>query len=257
MKRLVIAGNWKMHKSFEETDDFIEALSEFIDGIRDRLDKVDVIVCPSFVYLEMATDFADEREFFVGAQDVSRHEKGAYTGEISAAMLESLEVDFCIVGHSERRKFHAETDEAVNARIKVLQERKIIPIVCIGETEDQRTDGQTIDVLRAQLEGCFAGIDAEQGFLVAYEPVWAIGTGKTATPAQAQEAHAFIRGWLTERYDANIAASVPILYGGSVNPGNIDELMSQADIGGALIGGASLDIGKFKTMIEAAIKLTK
>jgi len=257
MKRLVIAGNWKMHKTFEETDDFLEELSEFIDDQRDNLGKVDVIVCPPFVYLEMATDFADEREFFIGAQNVSEHEQGAYTGEISAAMLESLEADFCIVGHSERRKYHAEGDALINAKVKALQAHKVIPIVCIGETEQERAEGKTFDVLKRQFDGCFEGIDAEQGFLIAYEPVWAIGTGNTATPAQAQEAHAFIRELLLKHFGEEITNTIPILYGGSVTPANIEELMVQQDIDGALIGGASLDIAKFKAMIESAIKLSK
>ncbi len=258
MRKYVIAGNWKMNKTFEQTDDYLEGLAEYVFENDDDMQLIIPIVCPPAVYLEMATDFAEDRSFFVGAQDVSEHEFGAYTGEISAPMLHAMAVSFCIVGHSERRKYHNETDQMVNGKIKALHKQDIIPIVCIGETEEERRDRLTEEVLERQLKGAFEDIDPENGdFVVAYEPVWAIGTGKTATPDIAQDAHSFIRNWLKGRFGEKLASEIQILYGGSVNPGNIVTLLSQEDIDGALIGGASLDLDQYTDMLAKAVELSK
>lgn len=258
MRKFVIAGNWKMNKSFEETDDYLEGLAEYVYENEDDMLKILPVVCPPAIYLEMATDFAEDRAFYVGAQDVSEHESGAFTGEISAPMYKSMAVTHCIVGHSERRKYHNETDVNVNGKIKALQKQEMIPIVCIGESEEERRDRKTEEVLERQLEGAFGDIKLEDGeFIIAYEPIWAIGTGKTATPDIAQEAHAFIRGWLKGKFGDDTANTIQILYGGSVNPGNIEVLLSEEDIDGALIGGASLDLEKYKDMLAKAVELTK
>ena len=257
MRTYVIAGNWKMNKSFSDTDDYLEGLADYVNENNEDMQKIVPIVCPPAVYLEMATDFAEDRDFFVGAQDVSEHESGAYTGEISAPMLKSLVVDYCIVGHSERRKYHQESDQIVNNKIKALQKQEITPIVCIGETEEERRDRKTEEVLERQLTGGFKDIDPEDGrFIIAYEPIWAIGTGKTATPDIAQEAHAFIRNWLKGRFGEELAGELQLLYGGSVNPGNIEALLTQEDIDGVLIGGASLDLEQYKDMLAKAVELT-
>jgi len=232
MRRYVIAGNWKMNKTFTEADDFISDISEFIDDNEEFMDDVEVLIFPPSLYLELATDYTDSTEIFIGAQDVSSHESGAYTGEISAEMLNSMETLFCLVGHSERRKYHYETDEMVNAKVKQLLKNSISPIICIGETEKERAENKTDEVILKQLKGAFEGIDFDEDtdIYLAYEPVWAIGTGKTATPQMAQEVHALIRKWIKERFNEKISNDMPILYGGSVKPENIKILLEQEDI---------------------------
>lgn len=253
MQKFIIAGNWKMNKSFQEAEEFFLDLIDFLEN--KELNNVEVVVCPPSVYLEMATDIAIGKPFAVGAQNCSQFNDGAYTGEISASMLCSMEMDYCIIGHSERRQFFGETDETVNAKLLKLQQNSIIPIVCIGETLEQREKGITQDVIKKQLTGAFQNVEIEDNVVIAYEPVWAIGTGKTATPQQAQEIHALIRKWLTENYDKEVAMKMHILYGGSMKPENIEELLQQPDIDGGLIGGAALDIAKFSSMIETAVSL--
>lgn len=251
MKKVIVAGNWKMNKSFGDAENFLADLAEQLED--KELGNTEVIVCPPALYLEVATDYADESQLRIGAQNVSNYDFGAYTGEISAPMLASIDCDYCIIGHSERRKYYSDTDDLVNAKLAILQQNEIIPIVCVGETLEEREAGITKDVVTGQLEGAFRNIKIEDDIVIAYEPVWAIGTGKTATPAQAQEIHSLIRSWLIENYNRDIAESLPILYGGSVKPDNFKEILAQPDIDGGLIGGASLDLEKFLSLIDIAV----
>jgi len=214
------------------------------------LENSEVIVSPPFLYLKEAIELAAGSSFSVAAQNVNENESGAYTGEIAAAMLESLCCKYCIIGHSERRKYYHENNELINRKISKLQKYKIIPIVCIGETLEERQMNLEKKVIIKQLLECFRDIEMNQKILLAYEPVWAIGTGRTATPDQAQEIHALIREWFNDEFSPEIAGKIPILYGGSIKPDNIDSLMSKSDIDGGLIGGASLDIKKFKDIIR-------
>ena len=253
MRKKIIAGNWKMNKTFSEAEDFFTEITDFLDTV--TLNNVDVIVCPPSLYLELATDFAQESDLAIGAQNCSDKESGAYTGEISAPMLDSMDLGYCIVGHSERRQYYGETDQSVNAKINSLLSYGITPIVCIGESLQQREDGDTENIILNQLSDAFSNIDFDKEILIAYEPIWAIGTGKTATPQQAQDIHKLIRNWLNDNYNTDVAESTHILYGGSMKPENVEELLNQIDIDGGLIGGASLDSTKLSSMIEAAVKL--
>ncbi len=253
MRNIIIAGNWKMNKTFSEAEDFFVELTDFLN--EKELGKVEVVVCSPYPYLEMASDFACENQVFIGAQNVNENVFGAYTGEISASMLKSMEIDYCIIGHSERRKYYHETDDLINPKLKKLQEFEIVPILCIGETLEEREKGITEQVIISQLKGALKEIKINDDLVIAYEPVWAIGTGRTATPQQAQEIHSLIRKWISEKFSSEISDSISILYGGSMKPENIRELLHQPDIDGGLIGGASLDIDKFKAMINTAVEL--
>ncbi len=230
---MLIAGNWKMYKGPGET-------AEFCLGLREQeLEGVDVVICPAFVSLAVAVQLLAGTEIAVAAQNVHWEEEGAYTGEISASMLRELGVYGAIVGHSERRQHFGETDETVARRAHAALEAGLFVIACVGETEQERERGETEDVLRRQA----SALEADDNLVVAYEPVWAIGTGKTATPEIAQEAHAFVKTVL----------DVPVLYGGSVKPDNAAELLGQPDVDGALVGGASLDLDSFTAICRAAI----
>src|SRR5262245_2815226 len=231
---MLIAGNWKMYKGPEEAADFCRALRDQLEWV----DGVDVAVCPPFVSLSAAVQALAGTDIAVAAQNVHWEVEGAFTGEISAPMLFELGVYGAIVGHSERRRLFGETDEAVARRAAAALEAGLWVIACVGETEAEREAGETEDVLRRQV----APLEAHEQLVFAYEPVWAIGTGKTATPDQAQEAHAFLRSLI----------DVPILYGGSVKPDNAAELLAQPDVGGALVGGASLDVASFVAICKAA-----
>ncbi len=238
MRKKIVAGNWKMNKTFEEAEELLAYVAEAIE----KKTPCEVVACPPAVYLEMATDFAEESNLLVGAQNVSQFESGAYTGEISAAMLDSVDVDYCIVGHSERRKYFNETDEMLAQKVNQLLEYGIQPIFCCGEQLEEREKEIHFGVVRSQLDNGLFHLNENEfaNVVIAYEPVWAIGTGRTASPEQAQEMHAFIRGLITEKYGKKVADSTTILYGGSCNPGNARELFSQEDVDGGLIGGASL-----------------
>lgn len=255
MRNIIIAGNWKMNKDLDETREFCTLLAQRLAS--DPEERVQVLVAPAFPFLKSALCAAKDSPILVAAQDVSANDDGAFTGEVSTSMLTSVGLKHCIIGHSERRQYHLETDALVNRKLIKLLGAGMRPIVCIGETLAQREAGETTAVILSQLTGCFEGIDLESGLetVIAYEPVWAIGTGKTATSAQAQEVHALIRNWLASRYDERIAENMHILYGGSVKPDNVVELLSQADIDGALIGGASLKIDDFTAMTASAVKL--
>jgi triosephosphate isomerase len=231
---MLVAGNWKMYKGPAET-------AEFCLGLREQeLDGVDVVVCPPFVSLAVAVQLLAGTEIAVAAQNVHWEGAGAYTGEVSAAMLSEIGVYGAIIGHSERRQYFGETDETVGKRVHAALEAGLFVIACIGETEEERERGETDDVLRRQL----AVLAPDDNLVVAYEPVWAIGTGRTATPEMARDAHDFIKSML----------AVPVLYGGSVKPDNAAELFAQSTIDGALVGGASLDLESFTAICRAAIR---
>jgi triosephosphate isomerase (TIM) len=233
---VLIAGNWKMYKTTSETGDFCRALRDALG----ELDGVDVAVCPPYTGLAAAVQALADTEIAVAAQNVHWEADGAYTGEISAPMLAELGVYGAIVGHSERRQYFGETHDAVARRARAALEAGLSVIACVGELEEERERGETEEVLRRQL----ARLDAHDNLVVAYEPVWAIGTGKTATPDLAQEAHAFVKSLV----------DVPVLYGGSVKPENAAELLAQPDVDGALVGGASLEVDSFVAICRAAIR---
>jgi len=252
MRKHIVAGNWKMNKTFEEADDLINDIMDKLEGL--TLDRnTEVVICPPFPYLEMASEYGDESYFAVGAQDVSEQDSGAYTGEVSAAMLESLQLTYCIVGHSERRAYHHETDEIVARKVDQLLKYNLRPIVCCGEVLQEREEGRQFDVVKKQITDGLFHLSAEQfaNIVIAYEPVWAIGTGKTATPEQAQEIHAFIRGLIAEKYGKEVADETSILYGGSCKPSNAKELFANPDVDGGLIGGASLKADDFIAIATA------
>ncbi|MBN2461526.1 MAG: triose-phosphate isomerase [Candidatus Cloacimonetes bacterium] len=250
MRKTVITANWKMNKSLVEASDFFRLLADFLAA--QDTGNVEIIVCPPYPYLFLARESAVRAGFKIGAQNVSDRENGAFTGEISAAMLDSLHCDYCIIGHSERRTFYHETNILINRKLKALLQYGIKPIVCVGETLEQREEGHARDIVLKQLQVCFNEIIMTPDIVIAYEPVWAIGTGRTATPQQAQEIHALIREWLQD-YNPDTAPEISVLYGGSISPENIGDLLQQPDIDGGLIGGASLDILKFKRMIITAL----
>ena len=246
MRKHIVAGNWKMNCNFNEADDLINGIMEQLEQ-KELPRDTQLIVCPPFPYLEMTTDYANDSYFMVGAQNVSDQEKGAYTGEVSAEMLESMEIDYCIVGHSERRSYYGETNATVAAKVDRLLAHDMKPIVCVGEVLEEREAGRQLDVVKRQVEEGLFHLTAEQmkDVVIAYEPVWAIGTGKTATPEQAQEIHAHIRSLLVAKYGKELADEISILYGGSCKPGNAKELFACPDIDGGLIGGASLKAEDF------------
>ncbi len=241
-----------MNKDKSETAAFCESLRGF--ALNHSETRVQIIIAPPYPFLDSAQSLLKDTPVCVSAQDVSIHSDGAFTGEISATMLKSMELPYCIVGHSERRQYHHETDATVNARIKRLKEACISPIVCIGETLEQREAGKTEEVVLSQITGCLAGLDSSEDLVIAYEPVWAIGTGKNATPEQAQQVHKLIRDWLASKYGKTAADTIVILYGGSMKPDNIDALLAMPDIDGGLIGGASLKIEQFTAMVDSAVK---
>lgn len=253
-----MAGNWKMNKTFQEAEDLLDELAGRLNEEQEDQD-VEVIVCPPYLYVEMAHDLCSDEDdatqvyYSVGVQDVSEHDKGAHTGEVSAAMLSSMDVEYCIVGHSERRRYFGETDAQVARKVEQLLQNEITPIVCCGEQAEDREAGKQFEVIGRQLkEGLFnlKPLDFSR-LIIAYEPVWAIGTGKTATPEQAQEIHVWIRNQIQEQYGKEIARVIPILYGGSCNAKTAKDLFAQPDIDGGLIGGASLNADDFIAIVNS------
>jgi triosephosphate isomerase len=255
MKNKIVAGNWKMNKSFSDAEDLIVAIAE---GIEEKSTTVEVIIFPPFVYLEMATDIEQESDLMIGTQNISQFESGAYTGEISAEMLESLEVRFSIIGHSERRKYFNETNEILAQKVNMAIKHNISPVFCVGETLEERTADKQFAVIEQQLnESLFHLSEKEfEQVIIAYEPVWAIGTGVTATAGQAQEMHAYIRELVAKKYTQTIADEGFILYGGSCNADNAEVLFALPDVDGGLIGGASLDAEQFLKIVDAAEAVT-
>ena len=250
-RKIFIAGNWKMNKTAAETAELASALKA---SLAQFAGKCEIAVCPTFTSLATAVEILKGSNVKVGAQNIHWAESGAFTGEISAAMLKETGVEYVIIGHSERRQYFGETDETVNQRIKAALKYGLKPIVCIGETLAERESGVTNTVLEKQIRGAFADISAADmdAITVAYEPVWAIGTGKTATPEVAQETHAFIRSVLTALY-GDKAQDIVVQYGGSMKPENSGALVSKQDIDGGLIGGAALKADSFTALIQNAL----
>ncbi len=248
MRKTTIAGNWKMYKTLEESADLINALKPLTSKLKSN---VGVIVCPPFTALAIAANLLKGSNISLGAQNMSEHDEGAYTGEISWKMLKSAGCEYVILGHSERRQYFGESNELINAKAKKALANGLRPIICVGERLEERENGVT-----EQIVGCLAGISSEdlRNVIVAYEPVWAIGTGKTATPQQAQEVHIHIRKLVAQLYSWHIAEALVIQYGGSVKPENAAELLGQNDIDGALVGGACLKADTFAAIIAASPK---
>jgi triosephosphate isomerase (TIM) len=255
MRKIIIAGNWKLNKTSFEAVELINLLKREICDVQ----EVDVVVCPPFTALADARDALLESGIGLGAQNLYWEDSGAFTGEISAPMLKELGVGYVIIGHSERRQFFGETDETVNKKIKAALKHNLLPIVCVGESLKERETGKTFEVIKTQVNGSLKSLTSKdmENIILAYEPVWAIGTGKTATPVQAQEVHQFIRKELAGMFDADIAEGVRLQYGGSVKAENTKELMSQPDIDGALVGGASLKSGDFSLIVKNSCGLKK
>jgi triosephosphate isomerase len=250
-RKLIIAGNWKMNKTVAEGLDLVRGLKIELSNVK----EVDIVVCPPFTALSEVSKAILDSNLRLGAQNMSEHNVGAYTGEIAAVMLKEFSVRYVILGHSERRQYQKEADALILKKAQAVHAASLKPIVCVGETLTEREGGQTQKVLETQVGGSLGGLTKEQMVetVVAYEPVWAIGTGKTATTAQAQEAHAFIRQLLAKMFDETVARRVRIQYGGSVKPSNARELMSQPDVDGALVGGASLEVRSFADIIKGSI----
>jgi triosephosphate isomerase len=251
MRKKIVAANWKMNMTQAEAASFVETFLQEISESRD----VEVVIIPPFTAIAAVNAGLEAANYIkVGAQNMHWERSGAFTGEISATMLRDLFVRYVVLGHSERRTLFGETDEIVNRKVRSAHEAMLRPILCVGESLQQRESGQVEKVLTTQLKGSLAGLDAKelQETVIAYEPVWAIGTGKTATADQAQEAHAFIRRVLGEISDEATADKIRIQYGGSVKPDNARTLMSQPDIDGALVGGASLDPRSFAQIVQGA-----
>ncbi|OIO36941.1 MAG: triose-phosphate isomerase [Candidatus Omnitrophica bacterium CG1_02_44_16] len=250
MRRKVIAGNWKMNKTTSEAIELTNGLMRELYKIED----VEIIVCPPFTALEEASEVVYESNIKLGAQNMHWETNGAFTGEVSPAMLKELGCQFVILGHSERRQYFHETNENVNKKSIAALKNGLTPIVCVGERLEEREANKAFQVIQNHVEGSLSGISSEdiKKVIIAYEPVWAIGTGKTASPAQAQEVHQFIRELLKKKYGAEISEEIIILYGGSVKPNNTKELVTQNDIDGALVGGASLEIKSFAEIVNAA-----
>ena len=250
-RKLIIAGNWKINKTVAEALDLVRGCKLELSNVK----EVDVVVCPPFTALAEVSKAILDSNIRLGAQNMSEHNVGAYTGEIAAVMLKEFSVRYVILGHSERRQYQKESDALISKKALAAHGASLKPIICVGETLEQREGGQMENVLQTQVQGSLAGLSKDQmpETIIAYEPVWAIGTGKTATTAQAQEAHAFIRRQLARLFDETIARRVRIQYGGSVKPSNARELMSQPDVDGALVGGASLEVRSFADIIKNSI----
>lgn len=248
MRKKVIAANWKMYKTPQQAQTFLE---EFLPGVLSHK-RDEIVVCPPYTCLATAVAATQETTVRVGAQNMGWAKEGAFTGEISAAMLLAVGCTHVIIGHSERRQYFAETDDTVNAKLKTALDAGLVPIVCVGEVIQEREAGLTEEVLRRQVSRALREIDGERAgpIIVAYEPVWAIGTGKTATPEMAVEAHVIIRAEAANAVGKKVADEMRILYGGSVKPDNAHALMSQTEIDGALVGGASLDSKSFTSIVN-------
>lgn len=251
MRRPIIAGNWKMNNTINEAVELVNGLKRDLGGI----DSLDIVVAPPFTALSDINELIMDSNIKLGAQNVYWEEKGAFTGEVSVAMLKDAGCSYVIAGHSERRGYFSETDEMVNRKLKAALKGGLKTIVCVGEVLRQREAGKTFDIIKAQVRGSLQDLSSDEmaDVIIAYEPVWAIGTGKTATPEQAQEVHSYIRGLLKEIFEEELAAKTRIQYGGSVKPDNIKELMLKEDVDGALVGGASLKIDSFSAIVKGAI----
>jgi triosephosphate isomerase (TIM) len=253
MRKPIIAGNWKMYKDVGEAVELANAIKREVFEV----ENVEIVICPPATDLGEVGEMLIESNIGLGAQNCYWEKEGAFTGEISVPMIKSVGCKYVIIGHSERRKYFGETDETVNKKISAAIDGGLIPIVCVGETLEEREAGKTMEVVKTQVKGALKGFDEKylDPLVIAYEPVWAIGTGKTATPQQAQEVHAMIRELLSEMYTGAFSGSRRILYGGSVKSDNIEELMKEKDIDGGLIGGASLKSDGFADIIKSTSRL--
>lgn len=251
MRKPIIAANWKMNKTIGEVKSFVEEMK----GLLPSTDKVDAVICAPALFLDTLVDSTRDLNVGIGAQNMYWEESGAFTGETSPVMLNDLGVQYVIIGHSERRTLFGETNEHVNKKVHAAFSHKLTPIICVGETLDERESGKTNELVKQQVTEAFKGLSADQAknAVVAYEPIWAIGTGKTASSQDANEVCALIRQTISELYDQSTADTVRIQYGGSVKPGNIKELLVESDIDGALVGGASLSATSFLQLLEASI----
>lgn len=255
MRKPIIAGNWKLNNTTKQAVELVTLLKRDLSDIN----EVDIVVCPVFTVLSVLADILMESNIGLGAQNIYWEDSGAFTGEVSASLLKEIGVQYVIIGHSERRQYFGETNQTVNKKIRAALKHGLTPIVCVGEVLQEREANKTFDVIRTQCKESLAGFSADEmkAMIVAYEPVWAIGTGKTATPAQAQEVHKFIRELLVKMHNEEVAETVRIQYGGSVKPENIAELMVQPDIDGALVGGASLKADSFVSIVKNACGVVK
>lgn len=252
MRKIIIAGNWKMNKTISEAIELINGLKRELSEIK----NIDIVVIPPYTVLSEISDMLVNSNIELGAQDVHWEERGAFTGEVSPIMLKGIGVKYVVIGHSERRTYFGETNENVNKKLKASIKTGLTPIMCVGERLEEREAGKTSDVVKEHVERGLEGVSKGDvlKIVIAYEPVWAIGTGKTATPEQAEEVHRYIREFLANMYDESVAENLRIQYGGSVNPENIKGLINQADIDGALVGGASLKIEQFVPIVKESAK---
>lgn len=251
MRKPIIAGNWKLNNTLKETVDLVDGLKRELADI----EVVDIVICPVYIYLSIVKDLVYDLNIKIGAQNVYWEERGAFTGEVSPRMLKDVGCEYVIIGHSERRQYFGETNETVNRKIKASLSSGLKPIVCVGESLNEREAGKTFDIIKDHITKALIGLTQEyiSNIIIAYEPVWAIGTGRTASPEQAQEVHKYIRELLTKLFGEETASNTRIQYGGSVNPENIRELIAQEDVDGALVGGASLKIDSFSAIVKGAV----
>ena len=257
MRKTIIAGNWKMYKTIKEAIELSNGLKRELFKLSNQ--AVEVVICPPFTALSDVSEIIIESDISLGAQDIYWVDEGAFTGEVSAPMIKEAGCQYVIIGHSERRQFFGETNESVNKKLKAALANNLTPIVCVGEMLAERESGKTFEVLKNHVEGALNGLLPEDvlKIIVAYEPVWAIGTGKTATPEQAQEVHKYIRDLLHKLFNQEVASEVRIQYGGSVKPENITELIGKPDVDGALVGGASLKVDSFSAIVIKASEVVK
>ena len=250
MRKNIVAGNWKMNTTLPEGIALAKGVNEALKNVDA---KCDVIICVPFTHLASVNEVIDKSKLGLGAENCADHRLGAYTGEVSAPMVASTGADYVILGHSERRQYYGETSETLKEKVKLALENNLTPIFCIGEVLEQRENGTYLDVVKAQIEEALFDLSAEDfsKLILAYEPVWAIGTGKTATDDQAEEMHAFIRNVIAEKYGKEVADNTSILYGGSCKPSNAKALFAKPDVDGGLIGGASLDADSFMGIVTA------
>jgi len=251
MRKKIVAGNWKMNKTNAEAVKTLIELKEAVSGI----DGVKVVIGAPFVTLAEAVKAVEGSNVSIAAQNMNPNDSGAFTGEISPLMLKAIGVEYVILGHSERREYYGETNEFINTKVKAALKHDLVPILCVGETLEDREGNRTESVVEDHIRGGMEGLNAEEAkkVVIAYEPVWAIGTGKTASPEQAQEVHAFIRNLLTNMYNAETAEEITVQYGGSMKPDNAKELMSKKDIDGGLVGGASLEAKMFAEVVKGGL----
>jgi triosephosphate isomerase len=257
MRKTIIAGNWKMYKTIGEAIELANGLKR--DFYKLDSDAIDIVLCPPYTCLSEIAEVLNESGMKLGAQDLYWLDEGAFTGEVSGKMLKDAGCSYVIIGHSERRQFFGETNEGVNKKIQAALKNSLTPIVCVGEALSEREAGKTFSVLDDHVKNGLKGLPVEDALklVIAYEPVWAIGTGKTATPGQAQEAHKYIRDLLEKMYNKQASEEIRIQYGGSVKTDNITQLMQQPDVDGALVGGASLQVESFGTIVKKASEVIK